>query len=44
MSATIDMNLYVYAKNDSNYYYYMSGNIVNFSNTESSNHLGVYEL
>ena len=44
MSATIDMNIYVYAKNDSNYYYYMSGNIVNFSNTESSNHLGVYEL
>lgn len=44
MSATIDMNIYVYAKNDSNYYYYMSGNIINFSNTESSNHLGVYEL
>ena len=44
MSATIDMNIYVYAKNDSNYYYYMSGNIVNFSNTESTNHLGVYEL
>ena len=43
MSATIDMNLYVYAKIDSNYCY-MSGNIVNFSNTESSNHLGVYKL
>ena len=44
MSATIDMNLYVYAKINSNYYQYMSGNIVNFSNTESSNHLGVYKL
>ena len=43
MSATIDMNLYVYAKIDSNYCY-MSGNIVNFSNTESSNHLVVYKL
>ena len=44
MSATIDMNLYVYAKINSNYYQYMSGNIVKFSNTESSNHLGVYKL
>ncbi|WQJ51358.1 MAG: hypothetical protein [phage Lak_Megaphage_RVC_AP4_GC26] len=44
MSATIDMNLYVYAKINSDYYQYMSGNIVNFSNTESSNHLGVYKL
>ena len=44
MSATIDMNLYVYAKINSDYYQYMPGNIVNFSNTESSNHLGVYKL
>lgn len=44
MSATIDMNIYVYAKINSDYYQYMSGNIVNFSNTESSNHLGVYKL
>lgn len=44
MSATIDMNLYVYAKINSDYYQYMSGNIVNFNNTESSNHLGVYKL
>ena len=44
MSATIDMNLYVYAKINSDYYQYMPGNIVNFSDTESSNHLGVYKL
>ena len=44
MSATIDMNLYVYAKINSDYYQYMPGNIVNFNNTESPNHLGVYKL
>ena len=44
MSATIDMNLYVYAKIDSNYYQYIPANIVNFSKTESTNHLGVYKL
>ena len=44
MSATIDMNIYVYAKINSDYYQYMPGDFVNFSNTESSNHLGVYEL
>ena len=44
MSATIDMNIYVYAKINSDYYQYMPENIVNFSKTESTNHLGVYEL
>ena len=44
MPATIDMNLYVYAKIDSNYYQYIPANIVNFSKTESTNHLGVYKL
>ena len=44
MPATIDMNLYVYAKINSDYYQYMPGNIVNFNNTESPNHLGVYKL
>lgn len=44
LSATIDMNLYVYAKIDNQYYQYMQGNTVNFSNTESSQHLGVYKL
>lgn len=44
VSVKIDMNLYVYAKINSDYYQYMPGNIVNFSNTESSNHLGVYKL
>ena len=42
--ATIDMNIYVYAKIDNQYYQYMPGNTVNFSNTESSQHLGVYKL
>ena len=44
MPATIDMNLYVYAKINSNYYQYIPANIVNFSKTESTNHLGVYKL
>lgn len=42
--ATIDMNIYVYAKIDNNAYQYMPGNTVNFSDTESTNHLGVYKL
>lgn len=43
VTVTLDMNIYLYAKTDNNYQY-MPGNTINFSNTESSQHLGVYKL